>query len=199
MKTTKTKIMTTSIALGLLMATASPTLAYVDKDHWASEAIDHVITSKIMEGTSENEFSPEKKITLGEFITTLGKYHKIDKEKYSEKKDDDTKETKYYTEYMNWAAESKLLSDIKKSAEEEITREETAHILASYLRFIGDDISTLKYAVFEDESEISEWAKGDTQFLANKGIMKGTSDNKFSPKESLTRAEVAQIMYNLSK
>ena len=198
MKTNTKKLLTTYLMLGILMTT-SKAHAYVEEDHWASEAIHQVMDKNLMEGTSENEFSPDEKTTLGEFITILGRYSKVSKEKYTKIKDNNIKPGEYYTEYMNWAVENNLLKDIKKSAEDEITREETAHILASYLRMIGDDVATLKLAVFLDESEISKWATGDIQFLANKGIMTGTSESKFSPKASLTRAEIAQIISNMMK
>lgn len=169
-------------------------------DHWARKAIIQAIDKKLMVGTSDLKFSPNEKISRGEFITILGRLGNVDTTKYTEVKDKNIEAGKFYTEYMNWAVENKLLPKTSKAiAKENITREEMAHILASYLKLMGDDISTQKLVVFNDEKEISDWAYEDIQFLANKEILSGTSNNKFSPKANLTRAEVAQIISKLSK
>ena len=169
-------------------------------DHWARKAIIQAIDKKLMVGTSDLKFSPNEKISRGEFITILGRLGNVDTTKYTEVKDKNIEAGKFYTEYMNWAVENKLLPKTSKAiAKENITREEMAHILASYLKLMGDDISTQKLVIFNDEKEISDWAYEDIQFLANKGILSGTSNNKFSPKANLTRAEVAQIISKLSK
>lgn len=169
-------------------------------DHWARKPIIDAINKKLMVGTSDLKFSPNDKITRGEFITILGRLGKVDTKKYAEVKDKNIEAGKFYTEYMNWAVENKLLPKTSKAlASENITREEMAHILASYLKLKGDDITTLQLIVFDDEKEISDWAYDDIQFLANKEILSGTSGNKFSPKANLTRAEVAQIISKLSK
>ncbi len=170
------------------------------KDHWARKPIIEAMKKKLMVGTSDSLFSPNEKITRGEFITILGRLGKVDTKKYLEVKDKNIEAGKFYTEYMNWAVENKLLPKTSKAlGDENITREEMAHILASYLKLMGDDTSTLKLFVYDDEKEISDWAYEDIQFLANKEILSGRSNNKFSPKENLTRAEVAQIISKLSK
>lgn len=170
------------------------------KDHWARKPIIEAMKKKLMVGTSDSLFSPNEKITRGEFITILGRLGKVDTKKYFEIKDKNIEAGKFYTEYMNWAVENKLLPKTSKAlGDENITREEMAHILASYLILMGDDTSTLKLFVYDDEKEISDWAYEDIQFLANKDILCGTSNNKFSPKKNLTRAEVAQIISKLSK
>lgn len=170
------------------------------KDHWAKKPIVEAMKKKLMLGTSDSLFSPNEKITRGEFITILGRLGKVDTKKYLEVKDKNIESGKFYTDYMNWAVENKLLPKTSKAlGDENITREEMAHILASYLILMGDDTSTQKLFVYDDEKEISDWAYEDIQFLANKDILCGTSHNKFSPKKNLTRAEVAQIISKLSK
>ncbi len=170
------------------------------KDHWARKPIIEAMKKKLMVGTSDSLFSPNEKITRGEFITILGRLGKVDTKKYLEVKDKNIESGKFYTEYLNWAVENKLLPKTSKAlGDENITREEMAHILASYLILMSDDTSTQKLFVYDDEKEISDWAYEDIQFLANKDILCGTSHNKFSPKKNLTRAEVAQIISKLSK
>jgi hypothetical protein len=49
---------------------------------------------------------------------------------------------------------------------------------------------------FQDESSLSAWAKEPTLLLYQSGIIEG-SNNQLNPKGTATRAEMAQILYNL--
>ncbi len=168
--------------------------------HWARKPIIDAINKEIMVGTSDLKFSPDQEITRGEFITILGRIANIDKEKFTEIKDENIEPDKYYTEYMNWAVENKLFPDnVKKIASENITREEMAYTLAAYLNLSKENKIADGKLNFSDADQISDWAKNSIAYLADKEILKGTSDNKFAPKNNLTRAEVAQIIYNISK
>lgn len=168
--------------------------------HWARKPIINALDKKIMVGTSDLNFSPNQKVTRGEFITILGRMAKVDIEKYTGIKDKNIESGKYYTEYMNWAIENKLLPEnIKNIASEDITREEMAYILNSYLNLTKENKVEKTQVHFADADEISDWAKSSVAYLANKEIVKGTTDNRFAPKSNLTRAEVAQIIETISK
>lgn len=213
MKRIKKKILIGGLISSLILCLSVPGFAKEDPDkevkevkftdienHWARKAIIDAVNKKLMVGTSDLKFSPNEKITRGEFITILGRLGKVDTKKYAEVKDKNIEAGKFYTEYMNWAVENKLLPKTSKAmANEDITREEMAYTLAAYLKLMGDDSSTLKMVVFDDQKEISDWALGEIEFLVNKGILSGTSNNKFSPKANLRRAEVAQIISKLDK
>ena len=49
---------------------------------------------------------------------------------------------------------------------------------------------------FNDAQNISAYAKSAVAILNQKGIVNGMDGNKFAPKNSATRAEAAQIIYN---
>ncbi|MDD6611937.1 MAG: phage tail tip lysozyme [Clostridiales bacterium] len=50
-------------------------------------------------------------------------------------------------------------------------------------------------SIFTDISS-SAWYKNSVQYVYDNGLMAGTSSNTFSPNSSLTRAQMAQILYN---
>lgn len=169
-------------------------------DHWARKPIIETIYKGYMVGTDDLKFSPNKTITRGEFVTILGRISEVDKTKYAEVKDENIESGKYYTEYMNWAVENKLLPESAKAvAGENLTREEMAYILTQCLKL--KDNTEVKEAelTFKDADKVSDWAKDSVAYLTEKEFVKGTPDNKFEPKSNLTRAEVAQIIHNISK
>lgn len=169
-------------------------------DHWARKPIIEALNEGYMVGTDALKFSPNKNITRGEFITILGRISDVDKAKYTEVKDENIESGKYYTEYMNWAVENKLIPESSKAvAGENLTREEMAYILTSCLKLKDKEEVKSNDLTFKDTDKISDWAKDSVAYLTQKELVKGTPDNRFAPNSNLTRAEVAQILHNVVK
>ncbi|MCD8355019.1 MAG: S-layer homology domain-containing protein, partial [Clostridia bacterium] len=59
-------------------------------------------------------------------------------------------------------------------------------------------VSTAVEKVFVDVNA-SAWYAPYIQYVYDNGLMSGTSDNTFSPNDTLTRAQVVQILYNKEK
>lgn len=53
--------------------------------------------------------------------------------------------------------------------------------------------------MFKDNNEISDWAKKHVDRVVEFGIMNGVGDNKFAPKEPVTREQIAVIASNIVK
>ena len=58
---------------------------------------------------------------------------------------------------------------------------------------------TAETAVFADDAEIAGWAKIAVYELKNAGVIGGVGENKFAPAGTCTRAQAAQIIYQLIK
>lgn len=52
-------------------------------------------------------------------------------------------------------------------------------------------------ADYTDEANIASWAKEAVAKASDLGVMKGSTDGKFKPQNSATRAETAQTVHNL--
>lgn len=66
-----------------------------------------------------------------------------------------------------------------------LTREEAATIIFRLVKNVKTDFSQNdSYCVFDDSSEISDWADESIQAVVNSEIMNGVGDNKFAPKEN---------------
>ena len=76
---------------------------------------------------------------------------------------------------------------------ESITREDAALIVYRWLTQKDGRLLTKKY--FSDRSSISEYAREAVEALAGAGILKGNENGVFKPKNSITRAEAAQLIY----
>lgn len=75
----------------------------------------------------------------------------------------------------------------------EITREESAVLLEQLIYFVtkGELAVTMQYIIFEDENEISQWAKNSVQLVTKVGagmgrVMNGVGEGQFDPKGKYT-------------
>ena len=76
-----------------------------------------------------------------------------------------------------------------------INREQMAVIMANYAKKLGYDLpKTLQAVTFADNAQISSWAKNAVRAMQQAGILAGKNGNKFDPKGTATRAEVATVL-----
>lgn len=75
-----------------------------------------------------------------------------------------------------------------------ITRQEFATV---FVRAIGaEDVNVKTYALsYKDAASIATWARTYVKIISKLGYMKGSYGN-FNPKDSVTRAEIIQTIYN---
>ena len=50
---------------------------------------------------------------------------------------------------------------------------------------------------FKDSTAVADWAKEYVSILSNVKILTGSDDGKFHPTDSMTRAQVATVLYKL--
>ncbi|MGO1581269.1 MAG: S-layer homology domain-containing protein [Peptoniphilaceae bacterium] len=179
-------------------------LTYIDiNGHWAKEAIEYVSKKGYFKGVGNNKFDPERAITRGEFVTVLGRMQKVDKNKYKNNKFKDVENNKFYTEYINWASELGIVSGMGSNEfkpNDVLTREQMAVITLNYInKFKSYSKVKIESIKFKDEKNISSWAKNSVDEMARLGIISGMGDGNFSPKTEFTRAQVAQILFNMEK
>lgn len=83
-----------------------------------------------------------------------------------------------------------------------ITREEFACVLERYCQWIklktAVDPTTVSLDTFTDAKDIGTWAQESLKFCVAGELLQGNSDGTFAPRAQVSRAEMAQIVYNLS-
>ena len=172
------------------------------KNHWANSVITFLAQNEIVEGVSEKAFEPDRQVTRAEFITMLiracgmsigefnGGYY-------------DVYTADWYAPYMQVAKDKALLADAmlqynKAFPNALLLREQAASITARAMQTMGyEEENKINITVYDDFESISEWTKPYISYLYSFGIMKGTDIHTFEPKDVLTRAEAAMIIYNL--
>ncbi len=173
----------------------------VPANHWAVPAIKYTLEKGYFKGVGNGKFLPNGNITRGQFLTVIGRILNVDKTKYNGTHYSDVKEGMYYTPYINWARANSMYHNEggkKFMPNQPLTREEMAYIMNSYVRVGKLNLKDVKFDGFKDEKEISGWAKEAVNNIAKKGIVQG-DQGKYDPKGTFTRAQVAQVLYNLSK
>ncbi|WP_308533573.1 S-layer homology domain-containing protein [uncultured Peptoniphilus sp.] len=179
---------------------AEDKIVYKDiKGHWAERQIKYALEQNYFKDIVKgNDFKPNEKITRAEFVTILGRRAGIDPSTFELKKFKDVDSKKYYSPYIAWALENKIVFGIDEDTfapDKEITREEMAAFLVRFEDLINLNLKKEKEGKnFKDAKEISTWAKDSVEKLSKLNIIEGMGDGKFSPKTNLTRAQIASVI-----
>ena len=168
---------------------------------WYSKAIGFIAARKITTGTGSGSYSPDAKLTRGEFIVMLLKAYDIAPDTNRSDNFTDAGNT-YYTGYL--AAAKRLgisggVGDNLFAPGKEITRQEMFTMLYNALNAIGrlpEGKAGKDLTAFTDAGDIASWAKDAMMFFVKTGTV-GGNGGKLSPSATTTRAEIAQVLYNL--
>ncbi|MEI3183952.1 MAG: S-layer homology domain-containing protein [Lachnospiraceae bacterium] len=177
----------------------NPALAFTDiTGHWAADNILFAASRGLLSGISDTTFSPDTNMTREMFVTALGRLAGINPDSYKTGKFTDVKADAYYAPYVNWAAQTGIVTGVTATTfapDTNINREQMAVIMANYAKKLGYDLpQTLKAVTFADNAQISSWAKDAVRTMQQAGILAGKNGNKFDPKGTATRAEAATVL-----
>ena len=177
----------------------NPAPAFTDiTGHWAADNILFAASRGLLSGTSDTTFSPDTGMTRGMFVTALGRLAGINPDSYQTGKFTDVKADAYYAPYVNWAAQTGIVEGVTATTfapDTNINREQMAVIMKNYAAKLGYDLpQTLKAVTFADNTQISSWAKDAVKSMQQAGILAGKNENKFDPKGTAIRAEVATVL-----
>jgi hypothetical protein len=169
---------------------------------WAEPAINFLATAGIVSGKAPYVFAPNDNITREEFLKMLflGANLKINENAGCNFKD--TTAGDWHYRYITTANEMGLVNGIAEDefgVELNITREDIAVMVVRTLSKLGVDL-VMPYdkASFTDDASISDYAVESVYAMQKAGLIKGYEDSSFRPQSNATRAEAAQIIYNLS-
>ena len=173
----------------------------VSKDAWYYDAVTFCAAREITSGTGDNNFSPDTMLTRGQFIVMLMRAYGIEPDENSTENFDDAGDA-YYTGYLAAAKSLGITNGTGNNLfepEAEITRQDMFTLLYRALDVLGELPETGDTAFlsdFSDADEISDYAEGAMATFVAAGIISG-SDGELNPLCSSTRAQMAQVLYNL--
>ncbi len=168
---------------------------------WYSKAVGFIAARGITGGTGGDKYSPDAKLTRGDFLVLLMKSYDIAADANPTDNFSDAGNT-YYTGYLSAAKRLGITGGVGNNLyapAREITRQEMFTLLYNVLKSIcqlpqGDSGKTL--TGFTDAGQIESWAKDAMALLVETGTV-GANAGKLTPANTTTRAEMAQVLYNL--
>ncbi len=168
---------------------------------WYYRAVSFIAARDITNGTGGGNFSPNAHLKRGDFLVMLMKAYGIAPDTSPADNFSDAGNT-YYTGYL--AAAKRLgisigVGDNMYAPDKEITRQEMFTLLYNALNVLGqlpEGDSGKTISDFTDAGQIDTWAKDAMALLVKTGTV-GGSGGKLNPTGTTTRAEMAQVLYNL--
>jgi len=169
---------------------------------WFYEAVTYVSENGLMNGTSDTKFDPTGSMTRAMFVTVLGRLTGVDEKNYTPDSFTDTKKKTWYSPHVAWAQENNIVDGYEGGTFKplkNVTREEMSAIIIRYIDFLGLDMTTDADAPakFTDRNKIAKWARDYVDVMRRYGIVTGDDNYRFSPKDTLTRAQAAIIIMRL--
>ena len=168
---------------------------------WYYKAVSFIAARDITGGTGGGNFSPDAYLTRGDFLVMLMKAYGIAPDTSPADNFSDAGNI-YYTGYLAAAKRLGISAGVGNNMYapgREITRQEMFTLLYNALKVIGQlprGDSGRTFSDFSDAGLIESWAKEALTLLVKTGTV-GGSAGKLSPTSTTTRAEMAQVLYNL--
>ena len=189
-------ILTISLII-MILSFASVVCAITFPDiagHWAESYITKLTEKRVISGYEDGTYRPNGTIKKGEFIKLMMCAAYPDKEW-------DTSDSTYYHwsgVYINAAERARvipqgLIND--DNANQEITRGEVVEILGKTDIIIKGTWQQSKNLEFYDIANMTNSQKAMLRHCVSVGYINGYEDFTFKPERTLTRAEVATIIF----
>ncbi|REK71648.1 S-layer homology domain-containing protein [Paenibacillus paeoniae] len=168
---------------------------------WYGNAVTFLAARDITNGSGNGEYNPGAAITRGQFVVLLLKAYGIEADAAGSANFSDAGNT-YYTGYL--AAAKRLgittgAGDNQFKPNDLITRQDLftlLHRALEVLKEVPAKQSNASLADFSDAGQIAGYAKPAFEAFVESGVVSG-SEGQLSPKANSTRAQVAQVLYNL--
>ncbi len=173
------------------------------ESHQQQKAIEELAARGIINGKTEKNYCPDETMSRAEFATivvrSLGLPEKIGGTF------DDVAQDDWFNRYVNTAYGYGIVNGVSENEFNpygKITREEAVTMILRAAKLCGMKEDTSETGIrntlaeFSDYIQTSEWAMAALAFCYNEEII-DKSALEVKPKEEITRADVAQMLYNM--
>ena len=182
-----------------LLAPWSSPYADVNTGDWFYGAVEYVVESGLMTGTSATTFEPDATLTRAMMATVLWAMEGGPVVNYAMAYTDVDSDD-WFAEAVRWATSEGVVNGVGDNAyapNDPLTREQMAVMLYAYAVYKGYDTAASTAAEsFSDSGEISGWALTAMNWAVDNGLLGGKPGNLLDPTGSATRAEIATILRN---
>ena len=180
------------------------TFTDLPSNHWAFEYIMELVDKGTISGYPDKMFRPNRQVTRAEFAKLIVTASGLPVKTTSVSSFYDVKTTDWYSPFIESAKsfltgynmEGRAIYNPNTSA----LREDIAIAL---VKLKGYDVSiadeSIIQAMFTDYDGISSYAKRYVAVAVERGLISGYDDQTFRPQSSITRAEVATMLWRASR
>lgn len=171
------------------------------KDYqWASEAVEQLALSGVINGNGNGEFEPAGNVTREQFVKMIVSLFNINVVTNPMSFTDVKKEDWFY-DYVRKAYGSGIINgqtETEFGSGKNILRQDAFVIAVNAINYCRKELKPVRNMEFNDKSEISSYALESVNTLANAGIIDGDENAEVKPQAFMTRAEAAKFIYNIS-
>lgn len=175
------------------------TFTDVPAGHWASSVIQQLAAKQLIKGINHYQFAPGKQVTRAEFAAMLVRAMGLKEEGNSHFTD--VSSESWYAGAVSAAAKAGIVTGINSkefAPDASIKRQEmAAMIVRAYQSMAFLQGSQGEKTHFTDVKTSPIWVQEAVQSAYDLGLVKGLSSSSFKPLGLTTRAESAQVIYNL--
>ncbi|MBQ3055751.1 MAG: S-layer homology domain-containing protein [Oscillospiraceae bacterium] len=195
----KTIAMILCVAMLISLCPMAMMASYSDmpaENHWSYQALNAAVEQGLLQG-SNGKLLPNDKLTRAQMATILVRAYGAT-EKAEEFNFSDVPAGSWFYDNMSIAVKAGWFkgdggSTMRPNAP--ISRQEAFAVLARAIGTEADDSFVLADK-FTDAADVATWFVVEISALAAKGYVNG-SNGKLDPKNEITRAQFAQVMFNL--
>jgi len=182
-------------------ATVDKAFDDIDGYPWASDAINYLSNKKVVNGTGKGLYSPQNKISRGDFMLMIYKAFDLKATATNTTNFPDVKTGSYYYDAILAAKSLKVAagSEGKFNPDQAISRQDAMVIIVNALKAANKQLTVgtqNDLSAFSDKGDVASYAQAAVSTLVKAGIISG-NDGKIKPKDNITRAEMAVILYSL--
>ena len=170
-----------------------------DRTAWYAEAVSAAVDNGLLYGKSATVIDPNGDMTRAEMAAIInrsfGCYKSADVSQYK-----DVTKSKWYYKDVAMAVQMGTYNGRSASSmapDAPISRQEAMTVVARALELDYDSYSKTDLSAFSDRSEISNWALPYVRAMVGADYIHGRG-KVLAPLDNITRAEFAQIFYNIS-
>ncbi len=171
---------------------------------WAKDTITALASKGAINGFPDHTYKPKKKILGLEFVTMFTKVFYSDHWTLTDPKRvrevEDSVRVNYYewwkpyfglaSQYIKEDRSYELLQNMK----EELKREEVAYMVANHLKL---DLEKEPTIIPKDINQADAFYRPYINACISEGALNGVGNGMFKPKDSVTREQAAQVIYNV--
>lgn len=163
--------------------------------HWAYEALNSAVQNGILRGENQHLY-PAQNLTRAEMAAIINRVFGAEEQADITRFTDVQTSDWFYADLAKAVGMGTFVGDGSlMNPNQVMSRQDVMLVLARALKLDTADTSNLN--AYTDCAQIADYAKGAVAAMLKAGYISGFTDQTFRPQDSLTREQMAQILYNI--